>query len=369
MKNGLCLAGGGVKGAAHIGAIKALEEENIKFQYIGGTSSGSIVACLYACGFTSDEMYEIFKKYCKKIKYVDLENAIKLILGLIFTGKVTITGLNSGKQIEKLINKVCNKKEIYNINDIKMPLVIPSVDLCNGEVVCFTSCRHRNEISDSTILVNDVDIGRAVRASCSFPVVFSPCDYKNIKLIDGGVRENVPWRELKYLGAKNIVNIVFDEEDIEFAAEHDLVHTALWGKAENTLPKIAAKGIPIAFDYADRLDHPLVEETLPYVTYGFYSYHEGRDAKIEEFLKDKVSRGMKIAVVTFGEDGSLAWDGERFYVGGIEKAEVVNTVGAGDSFIAGFLYGILNGKSIDECLKKGAEVAASVVQVFEPWVE
>ena len=71
MKNGLCLAGGGVKGAAHIGAIKALEEENIKFQYIGGTSSGSIVACLYACGFTSDEMYEIFKKYCKKIKYVD----------------------------------------------------------------------------------------------------------------------------------------------------------------------------------------------------------------------------------------------------------------------------------------------------------
>ena len=51
------------------------------------------------------------------------------------------------------------------------------------------------------------------------------------------------------------------------------------------------------------------------------------------------------------------------------KAEVTNTVGAGDSFIAGFLYGILNGKTIEECLKKGAEVAASVVQVFEPWVE
>lgn len=232
MKNGLCLAGGGVKGAAHIGAIKALEEENIKFQYIGGTSSGSIVACLYACGFTSDEMYEIFKKYCKKIKYVDLENIIKLILGLIFTGKITITGLNSGKQVEKLINKVCNKKEIYNINDIKMPLVIPSVDLCNGEVVCFTSCRHRNEISDSTILVNDVDIGRAVRASCSFPVVFSPCDYKNIKLIDGGVRENVPWRELKYLGAKNIVNIVFDEES-NLKCNKNLVEVA--GRAMNLM--------------------------------------------------------------------------------------------------------------------------------------
>lgn len=163
-------------------------------------------------------------------------------------------------------------------------------------------------------------------------------------------------------------NIVFDEEDIEFAASHDLVHTALWGKAEGTLPKIAAKGTPIAFDYADRLDHPLVEETLPFVTYGFYSYHNGRDEKIEAFLKDKVARGMKIAVATFGERGSLAWDGERFYSCGIVKTKVVNTVGAGDSFISGFLFGILNNLDVEECLKKGAEVAGSVIAVFEPWV-
>ncbi len=164
-------------------------------------------------------------------------------------------------------------------------------------------------------------------------------------------------------------NITFDEEDVAFAASHDLVHTALWGKAEGVLPAIAARGTPIAFDYADRLDHPLVEETLPYVTYGFYSYHDGKDKFIEEFLKDKVSRGMKIAVATFGEEGSLAWDGENFYSCGIVKAEVENTVGAGDSFIAGFLYGILNKLSIPECLQKGAEVSASVIQVFEPWVK
>lgn len=164
-------------------------------------------------------------------------------------------------------------------------------------------------------------------------------------------------------------NIVFDEEDVRFASEHDLVHTAFWGKAEKVLPDIAKSGTPIAFDYADRLDSPLVEETLPYVSYGFFSYHGGRDGHIENYLKDKVDRGMKIAVATFGEEGSLACDKDGFHSCGIVEArQVVNTVGAGDSFIAGFLYGVLNNWSVEESLHKGAEVASKVVEVFEPWV-
>ena len=99
----------------------------------------------------------------------------------------------------------------------------------------------------------------------------------------------------------------------------------------------------ISFDYADRLDHPLVESTLPYVDIGFYSYQKDKDDFIKNFLKDKVARGMKVAVATFGEQGSLAWDGKEFVSFGIIPAkQVVNTVGAGDSFIAGFLHGYLN---------------------------
>ena len=139
MSLGLSLAGGGVKGAAHIGVLKALEESNIKIDYIGGTSSGSIVATLYAIGFSPDEIYEIFKKYCKKIKYIEGKNALKLLWGLITSGKIKIDGLNSGKSIYKLINKVCNEKNINYISDIKFPLIIPSVDMNTGEVICFTS--------------------------------------------------------------------------------------------------------------------------------------------------------------------------------------------------------------------------------------
>lgn len=211
MSLGLCLSGGGVKGAAHIGVLKALEEKNINVHYIGGTSSGSIVATLYAAGYKSNEIYDIFKKYCKSIKYADIKNIFKLFFGIITTGTIIIDGLNSGKSINKLINKMCNQKDIYNISDVKMPLVIPSVNLNTGEVVCFTSKKVRR-FSNNTIFVNEEQIGNAVQASCSFPAVFSPTQYRNSKLVDGGIRENVPWREVKLLGADKVISVIFENE-------------------------------------------------------------------------------------------------------------------------------------------------------------
>ena len=103
---GLCLAGGGIKAAAHIGALKAFEEENIKFDSVSGASSGSIIATMYALGYNSDEMWKMFQKYVKKIKYVEWKNIIEMVVGLLFTGKIIINGLNSGKVIEKIIKEI-----------------------------------------------------------------------------------------------------------------------------------------------------------------------------------------------------------------------------------------------------------------------
>ena len=211
MNLGLSLSGGGVKGAAHIGVIKALEEENIKIDCIAGTSSGSIVASLYAMGFCADEIYTLFKKYCKKIKYIDFWNIIKLIYGLIFKQKIIIDGLNSGKEIEKLINNIAKEKNIQDISQLHFPLVIPSVNMYNGKVTCFTSYKNKKRYLSNTIFINHINIGKAVRASCSYPVVFSPCEFNNTSLIDGGIRENTPWKELKEIGTDKVISVVFKE--------------------------------------------------------------------------------------------------------------------------------------------------------------
>lgn len=207
---GLSLSGGGIKAAAHIGALKAFEEEKIKFDCVSGASSGSIIATMYALGYSSDEMWKLFKKYYKKIKYVEWKQVIKMILGLIFTRRLVIDGLNSGKVIEKIINEICKKNHVENINEIKMPLMISMVDLQKGTVYIASSQEKRKVLQDNTKYISDIPIATAVRASCSFPVVFSPCKFDGIQLIDGGTRENLPWKGLKEYGADEVYGVSFD---------------------------------------------------------------------------------------------------------------------------------------------------------------
>lgn len=163
-------------------------------------------------GFNYKEILKLFKKYCKKIKYIDGKNIIKLIYGILIKRKIIIEGLNSGEIIEKIINQEANKINIKKIEDIKMPLLIPSVDIHNGEIFCFCSKSIRIGFSDDIIYDSNIEIGKAVRSSCSYPVIFSPCKYKNTELIDGGIRENIPWRGLKEIGAEKVISVIFEKK-------------------------------------------------------------------------------------------------------------------------------------------------------------
>lgn len=139
MRLGLALSGGGIRGAVHIGVLKALEENEIKIDIIGGTSSGSLVASLYAMGYSPIHIYHLFKRYGKVITNIGTGSIINGVGGYIVNKKVNISGISDGKSIEKLYNEVASKKNIHKMSDIKMPIVIPTIDIKDGKEYIFTN--------------------------------------------------------------------------------------------------------------------------------------------------------------------------------------------------------------------------------------
>ena len=134
MKLGIALSGGGVRGIAHTGALKALEDNNIKVDVIGGTSSGSLVASLYAMGYSPYYIYILFKKYAKELVEINSTPIISGVGNFMFNKKVIMSGLKTGESIEKAYNQLASRKGIKNIKDItRMPLVIPAVDVVNSK--------------------------------------------------------------------------------------------------------------------------------------------------------------------------------------------------------------------------------------------
>lgn len=220
MSIGIALSGGGAKGAAHIGVLQALKEEGIVPEYISGASSGSIVATLYACGYSPYSMLYMFNNYCKYVTDFDRLLPFKII-GVVFTGKINIKYIVKGKNLECLIRRCCKAKKVSNIQDIKMPIAISTVDIDTGEIVYFLNHHIKQEqtIESQNRLYDDItsyyykgDIASIVRASSSFPVAFEPKRINNKLLIDGGVRMNCPVEILKNMGADKVIAVSFDDK-------------------------------------------------------------------------------------------------------------------------------------------------------------
>ena len=213
MKLGIALSGGGIRGIAHAGVLKALEDNDIKIDIIGGCSSGSIIAILYAMGYKPNYIYRLFKKYAKDIAALNTKPLISGLKNRIFKSK-KVTGLKDGQQIEELCNKLAIRKGIHNIREILMPIVIPSVDLTESKEYVFTN-RVPDNALDISQYITETTIGKAVRASSSFPAVFSPCTIGTHAFMDGGVLDNIPVKEVKKQGADKVIAVKFDAEKID----------------------------------------------------------------------------------------------------------------------------------------------------------
>ena len=157
------------------------------------------------------------------------------------------------------------------------------------------------------------------------------------------------------------------DEEIDFLCSHDMVVTGLWGNVHDDLAKIQARGVKVAFDAATRPEDPAAVTAIPFVDYLFFATDDGDTPELRETMKQIKAKGPKLVITTLGEKGSIVYDGEKYTTlqGMIPK--VVYTMGAGDSFIAGFLKGILEEKPVEECMKMGATNSSVTLEYNGAW--
>ena len=208
MSLGIALAGGGLKGVAYIGVFKALDELNIKVDYISGTSSGSLFAAMYAMGFTVQEMRDRTLANYKMLTNVSKKPFAKAAVTLAAKGVAEIDGLMPSENIAELIRKVSEDKHIKRMNETIIPLAITTVDTISTKECIFLTRECDKKYDDVDYLYNTpIDI--AVRSSMSFPGIFSTTNYGKYNFIDGGTKDNLPVRVLKDMGATKVLGLSF----------------------------------------------------------------------------------------------------------------------------------------------------------------
>lgn len=217
VKVGLALSGGGAKGLAHVGVLKVLEEQNIKIDYITGTSMGAVVASLYSAGYTPEQIENILidinwngyisgeldnkkiplekklnnQKYAATVRY-DKEFNLSLPKGF---GSTEIIYL----RLKKLLANVDN---ITDFDKLPIPLRIITTDLNSGKAVA----------------LSQGDLARAITASVAIPTILDPVEINGNLYVDGLISRNLPVEDVISMGADIVIasdvgNEVKDNKD------------------------------------------------------------------------------------------------------------------------------------------------------------
>ncbi len=218
MKWALVLSGGGAAGLAYIGFLKALEELRLpKPDCIVGCSIGSVIGGLYAAGVSVQEMETFFQNPFNINEYVGNSVHIPVFTqklntviqyGTLLTRMISGTGADSGEKVYELFLELSKGK---TFEDCSIPFFCNAVDLCNGKEVIF----------ESGILAD------AMRASTSYPGLFTPLQYQDKLLIDACFFHNTPVWIARKKGYKNIFSLNFSELDTIIPSEIDTSVSAL----------------------------------------------------------------------------------------------------------------------------------------------
>jgi NTE family protein len=206
-KIGLVLSGGGARGGAHVGVLKAIEEYGIPVDYIAGTSMGAIIGALYASGYSADEIEKILietdwntalkdnparKDQTMRKKQLEAEFLIPLRVGFNH-GEIQLPlGAINGQHLDQIFQTLfLPVVGINNFDNLPIPFRAVATDLVTGEAVVLS----RGSLSDS------------VRASMSVPAVFTPVRIGKKLLVDGGMSNNLPVDIVREMGADIVIAV------------------------------------------------------------------------------------------------------------------------------------------------------------------
>jgi NTE family protein len=249
-KIGLALSGGGAKGLAHIGILKAIDSAGLSIDYITGTSMGSIIGSLYAIGYPADSI----EKMARAINW-DLILSNQASLRTLFMeekeeyGRYTVelpwvnhgfqlpTGVLQGLELwlklSEMLYPVYNQKDFSKFN---IPFKCISTDVGNGEAV----------------VLDKGEITNAIRSSMAIPSFFTAVDYDGKKLVDGGVVRNFPVRDVKEMGAdfvigSNVSGGLLPSDKVRNAIQV-LLQVAFFREAQDHKQEVKLCDIYIPFD-------------------------------------------------------------------------------------------------------------------------
>jgi NTE family protein len=204
-KIGLALSGGGAKGLAHIGVLKVLEEAGIPIDYITGTSMGSIIGGLYACGYSADEIENIVKginwseilgdEISRKNISIEVKDEYEryfLELPMKKWKVIIPTSMVYGQKVSALLSHYT--WPVHNINNFDS-LPIPF------------RCIATNIEDVTPVVLSSGYLPDAIRASMAIPSFFKPIDLNGHLLVDGGIVRNFPVQDARDMGADIVIGV------------------------------------------------------------------------------------------------------------------------------------------------------------------